>query len=1362
MRYFLIVIFLFFVNLSFSQKNFIPSVELKSSDGLPSAILRGGFQSSTNFIWGFGHHGGLFRYDGNIKIYTKEEHNLSSDFLNSVVEAPDSLLWVMGGMTGELILDISIFNPATEQVVSIKDFFKKPLPFPIEEVIVKKNYDGTLWIMNTKNDGNIYEYDGKKLSYWGNIPSQIRTQLPNIGDPDQTFLTKLDSSAFITIISKEETNSLYYVNKLGNVQQQIKLPSRLTNYQRSSDFSFSKNKEIFLTFNSKKLAARFLIKVDSNQKVHILDSIPSQRYNNYQYHQNHIFRSLNKKLTIYDWEMNLLYEFSLLKPFDIIFFDQQDGIWISQERGHLARIQIQNNPFKIYQGQLLDSLCLPATRGIQKTNQGDLFVTQGQHLLQCTSGGKMYLHKTPSYPYQDLKGIMIQEEKERIWLGDELGIWKLNLNDLAKSGVFYKGTKDQKLDRVWTFHADKKGKIWLGSTNGLHVINEKQNKLDPFLKHNGYDILSKSSVFAFHENDAGIWVLSSQGIFLLDTEDGILAHYHTNAKGEFHLPHNIIAHLYEDKEGAFWLASKGGGLIHWHPKKGTIDQFTTKNGLSDNVLYAIYPDDYNQLWLPSNHGLMRFDRSSKEALHYLVEDGLPSLEFNTISHFKAKDDTLYFGGLQGCIGFHPKDFIPQKSDYPLLITGFQKRGYDDKIQIENYAKINQDKIIILHPKDKSFELTFALLDFKNIKDNLYAYKIEGYDQNWQYTQNSIIKLNTLPYGTYQLYIKAQASGKAWQKLEAPITIRVLLPFYLQSWFLFILVLSSMLSIFLLFRWRISSLEKRKKELELTIKERTEEVVQQAEELKVLDKIKSRFFANISHELRTPLTLILGPVSVLEEQKFEHLDKKDFKKNTHLIKQNSKKLLTLIEEILELSKLEEGNVQLQEKPAHFHSYIRRIFTAFEPLAQIQNINYILEYQVDKELTLLIDVTKMEKIINNLLNNAFKFTPAKGKIQLSVTETANQISLTLSDDGKGILADDLPHIFERFYQSKSLDLKAQGGTGIGLALCREFANLMGGSISVKSQINEGSSFFFRFPKKITESSETTFHSNLEANSSIPFITKQEDSFTPKDKTLLLVEDNLDMQRFIISLLDNSYTIITAKNGLEGLEQLKLHTPNIDLIISDVMMPFMDGFTMLEKIKTNENWRSLPIILLTARASETDKLNALTIGVDDYLIKPFSSQELKARINNLIKNYEARQFWKPELLITANQKKQALLKEESPKSEKEIPQISSTELKWIKEVEQLTKTHLDKEDFDVTFLAKHLFLSKRQVDRKVTKITGLTSAKFIREVRLQTAREYLENHAFDSVAEVGRAIGIQTTSYFAKNYKQRFGKAPKSYFE
>ncbi|MBK8192515.1 MAG: helix-turn-helix domain-containing protein [Lewinellaceae bacterium] len=613
-----------------------------------------------------------------------------------------------------------------------------------------------------------------------------------------------------------------------------------------------------------------------------------------------------------------------------------------------------------------------------------------------------------------------------------------------------------------------------------------------------------------------------------------------------------------------------------------------------------------------------------------------------------------------------------------------------------------------------------------------------------------------------------------------------------------------LLIILILTWAFFNLRRKRKAL--TVQNNL--IRQQARRLESLDAAKSRFFANVSHELRTPLTLMLGPVhSLLKENRLTE-------KQTRLLEiasHSGKQLEQLVAEILDLRKLEMGKMDLVEKPTELPSFFRTYFMQFESLAHHKQIDFSFETKIERQLTAKIDQVKCRQILYNLLSNAFKFTPAGERIRAEVSLNDGMIRITVADTGPGIHPDDLPHVFDRFFQTNRPDKPVEGGTGIGLNLCKEYARLLGGTIDVESTPGKGSVFQVAFPVTMVDrplpvtddqattgvNSETSPPRGLRGSGLAPsanneFIqplsvkhepnkTLPETAGSSHRQTILVVEDNPELQEYLRLILSEKYHVVTAENGQAALgmmngecgmmndecgmmnDEWRMMNPNNrnenatihhsslpiphssfiipDLILSDLMMPVMDGFQLLEKLKSDDATRLIPVIMLTARADVRDKLNALRIGVDDYLLKPFNEEELLVRIDNLLKNQAAR--------------KEALVGDAEPGES--APDISETDRTWLKAFETYVQQHFSDDLLSVSGLAHEFAMSESTLLRQLKRLTGLTPIQYLQEVRLGEARRLLENRTYDSIAHVASKVGYDDARSFSRSFKQRFGKLP-----
>ncbi|MGB0522182.1 MAG: hybrid sensor histidine kinase/response regulator transcription factor [Flammeovirgaceae bacterium] len=1349
-----------------AQKEEIRLQKFYFEEGLSSRILNYIYQDSRGYIW-VGSDDGLNRFDGiAFKVYTQKSHQLSDHRIWKILEDEDSLLWLSTtatGITRYLTSSIDIFDPILETSTPLLSWIENPEILKGQQTAEVFKSKNSLWVTTT--DGHIYRYHEKRLEKLGQLPRHV-------------FIRDIqaDDTGLWVSVSKD----IYYVSYIGEVQL-------IKSYPKKKQKRFP-----------------FLYETPTNQYIHY--NIGSGGYGeqirrSYKNGRDSLLFQLSKDYILFfvDIQQEQLgviekstNEFGILSLKDNSFtgwgfpiyathqehgqlWDRQGGFWFVDLQHGLTRVTRTTKYFNRYlyqrSGKYNPNF---AVRGITQTSAGDVMAcvpTMG-NVYQTT------IHQTNEQQEEPLaiQGgyyLTLLSQDDTVWLttaGGNLHSYDTQKQQLVKTYSFRKEwINDTTFTigdiNIWSIFKDQSNRIWLGHKQGISYLDTHQQSLNRYLNLNEFTSLNKAVVYHFHENKAGIWLVTTNGLYVLNPHKGIIAHYHQKGEGAFYLAQEELFHLHEDEQGYFWIATKGGGLLKWHPDTKEYQQFTTQQGLSHNVIYAVYADDYNQLWLSSNRGIMRFHKATNEVATYLKKDGITHEEFNRVSHHQAKDGTIYFGGLDGVTSFHPKDFLVDSSQLVALqpvVTDLQIQNGQSGAWQTYTADVLQKKQIVLQPSDLAFSLSFANLDFKDPKKQQYAYFIEGFDKSWTYQTNTTIRVNRLPYGDYTLKLKAQNSDGIWGN-ELKIRIAIVKPIYLKNWFIAGAITLLFLLIIALIRWRINRLEENKRTLQLEVQKRTLQIekdkltiLEQKEELTKLDKLKSRFFANISHELRTPLALILGPAKHAKSS-YSVLKDSEIIDSFSLIEQNAANLLQLVEELLELSKLEANQVEVRETSTHLPNLLARLFSNFESHAQYLSIVYLLN-NWQGNAWIITDSNKLEKIINNLLSNALKFTSKGGTVQLTAFQNQqNKLQLEVSDTGIGIHEADLPHLFERFYQTKQFESSAQGGTGIGLALVKELVEVMGGSIAVKSQLGTGSTFMVQLPLTYAPNQN---RKTAEMTKPVPPVVPAHQAKNNHGDLdhLLVVEDNVSMQAFIISLLQEDYQVISAKNGKEAQEILAAGNTQVDLIISDVMMPEMDGFALLDWIKQQDAWRVTPIIMLTARAAEADRLKAFTIGVDDYLTKPFSPSELKARVRNLLAHAYSRQEWLQE---EQHSKVEAVSIPYVATDAITTEKITAEDVQWITKVAESIKHQLANPQFSLKLIAEAHYLSERQFLRRVKKITGLTPVKYRQEIQLHTGRELLENSIHQNLTELAHAVGFHTPRYFAKLYFNRFGKKPSDFF-
>ncbi|MEM8967598.1 MAG: ATP-binding protein, partial [Bacteroidota bacterium] len=528
-------------------------------------------------------------------------------------------------------------------------------------------------------------------------------------------------------------------------------------------------------------------------------------------------------------------------------------------------------------------------------------------------------------------------------------------------------------------------------------------------------------------------------------------------------------------------------------------------------------------------------------------------------------------------------------------------------------------------------------------------------------------------------------------------------------------------------------------------QQAEAVRQEAERIKALDEAKSQFFANVTHEFRTPLTLIVGPL----EQKLSSVLSDKERQTTERMLRHAQRLLRLINQLLDFSKLEQQPLQLSVQPGNLTHFLQSLFASFEWQAQQQQIDYQIHWQ-DQEITGYFDADKLDKIIYNLLSNAFKFTSRQGKVVVIVVEREKQLAVQVKNTGKGIAPDQLPHIFERFYQAKHAENSSSGGSGIGLALTQELVTIHQGTITVESIPDQETVFMVSIPidkaeyKQAEEALIETSFPGLEPTHPLkPEVSHIELKTDIDLPTLLLVEDHHDLRAYVREQTASDYQVLEAVDGVEGWEAALAHSP--DLIICDWMMPRLDGRTLCERLKTDVRTSHIPVIMLTARADQTSRLAGLETGADVYLVKPFNPEELRLRIRKLVEQrIQLRSHFQQELIVSPQEIK-----------------VNSTDERFLQQAVALIDSQLANPNFTVAEWQQELNLSRMHLHRKLKALTGQSATEFIRTYRLKRAAQLLAQRA-DNVSQIAYQVGFSSLAYFTTSFKTQFGCNPSEYAE
>ncbi|MBO0930077.1 ATP-binding protein [Fibrella aquatilis] len=902
------------------------------------------------------------------------------------------------------------------------------------------------------------------------------------------------------------------------------------------------------------------------------------------------------------------------------------------------------------------------------------------------------------------------------------------------------------------------GTIWTVSGKGIPL------RLDTLLNQWRFParFIRKSSVAA---ND----ILADDGQLWISTTEHGLLHYDLTTQqyrfvrfnsGPNRMTETHLLTLTRDPTRAnlLWIGSYNG-LICFDKRTKRHRIFTTAQGLPNNVVYSVVADQQGYLWLSTNQGLCRFNPRTHNTLLLDVSDGLPGNEFNRFHHLRLPDGRLAFGGVKGWVLLDPAHIKPDTTKPAVALTSLAINNQPVD-QFGPHSPLPQPlntlpELRLTHDQNY-LTIGFTALNYHQPDRVTYRYQLRNYDPDWTVSKLPTASYTKLPPGTYTFRVNAANSVGQWSHQLKELAVVIHPPFWATGWAyaLYTLLLGSGL----LGLVRLSTTRTRERH-ELALRQR------QAEELRQLDQAKTRFFANVSHELRTPLTLVMGPLSSILSRK--RIDTHD-EQLIQTANQSAHQLLGLVNELLDLTKLEAGKLLLQPQPVRLSYFFQDCVQPFELQAQQLGITLRLDMAFDEALTVVVDAGKVRQVIQNLVANAVKFTPPGGIVDVTVDYTASQLRWRVRDTGRGIHPDDLPHVFERYFQTNQPNAPLEGGTGIGLALCQELVRLMQGSISVDSDWGKGSTFAIQVPADMLPDTPIQDPQPAPAWKATEGIllthlarTAPVETAAHAGETVLVVEDNASLRTYLTTVLSPSLRVLTAAHGQAALTLLAGLPQPPALIIADIMMPVMDGFQLLEALKRHATYRTIPVMMLTARTDMADKLRALRLGVDDYLLKPFHEAELTARVTALLHNQRERQ-WQATVDMADPPPATAAMYVTAAQATRPAPMVSADDLAWLERLEELTEARLVHADLVADDLADALNMSRRTFYRAIKRLTGLTPAQYVSEARFRQARQLLETRQVSSVKQVAHRVGFLQVSHFSQQYQQRFGKGPAEYLQ
>ena len=1034
-----------------------------------------------------------------------------------------------------------------------------------------------------------------------------------------------------------------------------------------------------------------------------------------------------------------------------LYVDDDHIIWAATNKNGVSYYHESIHKFPHYRSLQSDKKSLPFNdvNCFLEDKNGNLWIgTNGGGLIYYNRTLKTYKtfkhHKeNPSSISSNVVMSLFIDHQERLWIGTYAGgVCRFD----GKRFIRYQFNSDWARgltnNNVWSIIEDQNHTIWIGTNGGGIEIYDSQNDCFMKLPNKGKYTMPTQHISDLHRlSNDNVLIGTAYGAYLYDTKEQRYKRIPGFEEGLGFVNKSVNA-VFEDSRGLYWIATNEG-LIFVDPQTGYVKLFTAKDGLPEHIMNCIQEDEFQTIWVSKSTGLSQIivNKSSRDKeygftiYHFTEEDGLQANEFNPNAGLKTNDNELIFGGINGFNLFKSKDIKSNTALSNVVFTGLQVYNQDvlPDVSLKNTKLLDQsitttEKIVLKHSMNV-FSIDFAALNYL-IPDKIkYKYKLEGFNQEWLSLNNTQPKVSytSLNAGDYVLKVKASNNDGVWNEEYAALKITVLPPFYATPW---AFVFYGVIIILLLVYYRYSML--RKERMKFTLEQERLQARQNHE----MDEMKLRFLTNVSHEFRTPLTLIITPLQRLLEQVKSEKDQKLLE----VIDRNARNLLGLVNQLLDFRKLELHGMRYHPSYGNIVAFLSKVMENFEEAFRKKNIEFVFLHEVD-QFMLNFDSDKLQKVMMNLFSNALKFTPEKGivTLKLSVDKKEDLVHISVTDTGIGIKKEDLNNIFDRFYQAENNKKLGLSGSGIGLNLAHEMVQLHNGTIRVESEEGAGATFTVSLPVESVVSEKAEVHDKpLNDQSEI----EPDREHKSKEKpVVLLVEDNEDFRTFMKETLDDDFVIHEAADGQLGYD--KVHNVLPDLIISDVMMPNMDGLELCKKLREDIRTSHIPLILLTARTADEDKIKGLEIGADDYITKPFNMELLLLRVNNLLQKRSKMQ-------------KQFQKNVEINPSEVEI---TSMDEKLIKKAIAIVEDNIEDPGFSVEDFSKELGMSRVYLYKKLTSITGKSPIEFMRIIRLKRGAQLLEKSQ-RTIAEVAYAVGFNSPRYFSKYFKEEYGMLPTAY--
>lgn len=1336
------------------------------------------FQDSQGLIW-IGTNDGFCSFDGyRFKVYRMDTHPLPSNLIFTINEDKNGNLWI--GTTGAGIIR---FNIKTETFTTFQNNKKFPNLFTaniVSKIVFDK--DDNLWFYNGKGLNCILNSSLEKESirvnkYYHNphnsesILSNLLTDLALDSERNLWIGTNQGLQKFIPSPAPDNYGTFKTYRQVDSARPTNGVIS-ICKYNDRLLISYYNG--IFELTDDNKLVNKSSLKCDHiiYDKSGIIWAGTNRGV--YRLREN----GVNEDFEILGHYTNNIYESNSLSR-DIIMALYEDNtgmIWIGTNGGGLNKFNPNKKKFRhIKRTPLKGSLSYNKIRAIYEDRKQNLWIGTEGGGVNLLEAGNMNYHTgfTPINVKVSDRGqnrvYAFQDWQDEIAMGMGYPLVGTLVNkDIAKNP---EQIKDKKLtsiikNAIFTLATEGDSIIWAGTYGkGLYRGIKRKGKETEWTKINDAPRQKKNNTpleivrNLLIDSKNNLWIGSNQGLYVIPASERLkdtpkMYIYKTQEDNPIAISHDYILPIYETSNGEVWVGTMGGGLNIVKNTKDvsqlSFEKITTSNGLPNNVIKSIVEDDYGNLWVASNQGLTKINLVTRRINNFDISDGLQDYEFGELAVCKRKNGEILVGGVNGINIFYPHEIVDDNTVGDVTFTELKvlneviapmEELNGNKILSQS---IRNTKEIKLPYNQSSFSLEFAYLHYASPDKNMYKYKLEGFDEGWIPANASkrIAKYTNLSPGEYTLKVKASNGDMVWNPEPKTLKIVITPPWWMTWWAL--LSYAVVLIALIWFSSQYSVITARKKDqLEMAKFER--------EKLEDLSQLKMQFFTNISHELRTPLTLIHTPIEQLIK-KGDKFSDEERDKSYQMIFKNVQHLMRLVNQLMDFRKLEQGKMKLSVAKRNWTGFVDQAYCAFKELAAYENIDFVFNHS-QQEIKGYLDSDKMEKILYNLLSNAFKFTQ-EGNITIDLKADADKVYITLTDTGIGIPKEKQRNLFTRFYQVSNLKRAKHRGTGIGLSFTKSLIELHHGSISFVSKEGEGTTFHLEFPlndsayekENKIELAENLTMSHVEPEDVIEEDkAKKEDVLDskPSRNKVLVVDDNASIREMLRDLLKDTYDVELAEDGLKGLSKAKEIMP--DLVLSDVMMPQVDGYELVKRIRDDDQLCHLPIILLTAKNSKESKLKGYEYGADAYVSKPFNSDILLARIQSLIENRK-------------NQQKRFRTNIDIQPSEITFTSIDE---RFLNRLVKIVEENISDSEFTVEKLALEYGATPLRLNQKLKALTGQTAKGFIRNIRLKRAAQMLKLGRF-SVSDVTYEVGFNDLKYFRNCFKKEFGIPPSHYLK